>query len=968
MPGKRALFLHGIILAVVVLLLTVVKSSWKNSLTVLAQYPTETPTRTVTPLPSATPTNWIVYTPPDDAYVNADTPTTNYGGSANLRVRDNPPIVIDSYLKFVVTGLTRPVQSATVRLYVSDYSPEAGTIYQVSNNYQGTVTPWGEGGLTWDNAPVIGGTAISSGGVASIDTWVSFDVTTVINGNGTYSFAVTSDTIDAVWYNSSEAAANQPQLIIIEEPLPPITPTLTPTRTVTPTPTITPTLGVPDDEGTVKCTSDGSQVVNPLSCGPITSGTDELVVITVLERGSIRVNNISGLGLTYNRLIVQCAANGSQAIELWTAYGSPATGNISVNFSGSNYALVYVTKYSNVDPASPYENATGSNANGQESTNCTSGPSNEPSLNVSSTINNALIHVGTGTRNQIIDAADADYTLVISDINNTGVSGNYINSYLHKRIKAVSGPDTISHGINGSGIAAWVMAALVVRPIPPPPTPSPTFYQIYGYIYTEKNNDADDRSTAVSEGLLGGYQVNLTGDAEDITFSQGTEDSLYPANYVFTPLYDGIYEVRMPEVPANSVVFNPQNYTNPQKGIIIAGGPVIVDFPFVPITPTFSPGTPTPTKPGGGLPTHTPSPTPLSATPTNLPTPTSILTTPPESCQTLPTPELKSPPHELCTNSKPLFSAFVFDPNGDNVWARFTSNAYETFDAMGGIVAPAGDDSLWNPPSYVLNSTGGYWWTARTESSSCPASAEAPARLITMDFTPPPAPDPPVCTLISQNYVTGETTFQCSWNEVISNDGCGYTVSYHPYFWTSPPGGMPGGDYWDADWIGDQTSITVVTTDGVELYGIVEARDNLGNISLPSGIGGNFTAPRINYSFTPTPGGVTPSITPIPTVPATPTPGAWLQVRGGDVYQPIINQPVPAGEYFLDFMPTPADNPNSIGVIWSVSGGGNYGLGGSSPVEWEAIGTKSNAYSFTYYWETLKNKAKVVNNSIVGVK
>ncbi|OGG03345.1 hypothetical protein A2W14_01750 [Candidatus Gottesmanbacteria bacterium RBG_16_37_8] len=67
-------------------------------------------------------------------------------------------------------------------------------------------------------------------------------------------------------------------------------------------------------------------------------------------------------------------------------------------------------------------------------------------------------------------------------------------------------------------------------------------------------------------------------------------------------------------------------------------------------------------------------------------------------------------------------------------------------------------------------------------------------------------------------------------------------------------------------------------------------------------------------------------------------------------------------------MPTPLLNPNSAGVIWSLSGGGDYGFGGSSPVEWEAEGTRSNAYSFTYYWETLKNRAKAVNNSTVGAK
>ena len=261
------------------------------------------------------------------------------------------------------------------------------------------------------------------------------------------------------------------------------------------------------------------------------------------------------------------------------------------------------------------------------------------------------------------------------------------------------------------------------------------------------------------EGLLGGYVLNLTGDAVDSDTSQGTENPTYPANYLFDPLYDGIYQIWMPVIPTGSTLFNPQNYTNPQIAIVV-GGPVIVDFPFVTITPTYSPGTLTPTVPGGGFPTHTPSPTPLSASPTQLPTPTSLLPPPgstitpggslppgttitpggpgippgstitpggpgvppgstitpggdgvppgstitpggplppgttitpggPGGCYTLPTPQLNLPPHELCTNVKPLFSAFVSDPNGDNVWARFLSNSYEAFSDTGNFVNPS---------------------------------------------------------------------------------------------------------------------------------------------------------------------------------------------------------------------------------------------------------------------------------------
>src|SRR3989338_4482361 len=635
MLTKKALFLHAVVAVLVILILSAVKSAWNRfSLPVFAQYPTATPTRTPTrtttptrtPTATPTPTGWIVFAVPDDAHVYEGHKTNNYGNAVSLRARLDPPASYNIYLKFIVTGIVRSVQSAFVRLYVNDYSPDAGTIYSVSNNYNGTTTAWTEGGITWNNAPVITGTPLSSGGLASADTWIDFDVTEAITENGTYSFGIKSNSTNSVFYNSSEAVINHPELVIIEVPAPTSTPTRTPTATNTPTPSLSPTPGGPPvDSGTVGCSS-GTTNVTTFSCGPIIGGNN-LYVVTVIERGTMRVKTdgtgITGLGLTWTKRKEQCANNGSQAIELWTGYGNATDGSITVNYTASNYTVIFVTKYGNVDPTVQVENATSSNASGQESAVCSGGnPMDPTNLDVLTTANNSLIHVGAGTRNRIIETTSpAGYTQI--DSNTAGPAGDEIKSFIHNKSNATPFSETVSHDLNGT--AYYVMAALAIRPLAPPTptfTPTPTFFQTYGYLYTETDNDASDRSSAVSEGLLGGYQVNLSGDANNTTTSQSTTVTPYPANYQFSPLYNGIYNVYMPVVPTRSVLFNPQNYTNPQVAII-AGGPVTVDFPFITITPTYAAGVPTPTVPGGGFPTATPSPTPLSATPTYLPTPTS---------------------------------------------------------------------------------------------------------------------------------------------------------------------------------------------------------------------------------------------------------------------------------------------------------------------------------------------------------
>lgn len=180
-----------------------------------------------------------------DARVQDNTTTTNYGTSPTLRVRGVSSLN-NSYLKFVLAGLGAPVASAKLRLYVVDPGTVGGAIYSVSNNYLGTSAPWDELGLTWANAPAIGGAPLSTVGAAALNTWVEFDLAGAITGDGAYSFGINSTSSNAVYYNSREATGNWPQLVIQLANAPTATPTATPLPTATPTatpvsPTDTPT-------------------------------------------------------------------------------------------------------------------------------------------------------------------------------------------------------------------------------------------------------------------------------------------------------------------------------------------------------------------------------------------------------------------------------------------------------------------------------------------------------------------------------------------------------------------------------------------------------------------------------------------------------------------------------------------------------------------------------------------------------
>jgi uncharacterized protein YjiK len=182
-----------------------------------AATPTAPPTATPTAAPSATPTApagaTVTFSPSGDTFVRSDWPNSNYSASSDLRVVGSPSI-INTYLQFQVSGLSAAPRNAKVRLYVMDPSSSGGAIYAVSNNYAGTTTPWIESNLRYNNAPPISGAPLSAVGTVASGTWVEFDVTAAIDGNGLYSFAIASTVSNSVFYNATNAGTNTPQLVV----------------------------------------------------------------------------------------------------------------------------------------------------------------------------------------------------------------------------------------------------------------------------------------------------------------------------------------------------------------------------------------------------------------------------------------------------------------------------------------------------------------------------------------------------------------------------------------------------------------------------------------------------------------------------------------------------------------------------------------------------------------------------------
>ena len=127
-----------------------------------------------------------------------------------MRVRLDATGSYRTYLRFSVTGTGGSVSSATLRLFCTDASPDGGTVYPTSGD-------WEEATLNWGNQPAPSGPAIRDVGAVAAGAWVEIDLTGSIAGDGTFDFLIADGNTNSAYYSSREGA-NPPQLVVATGP------------------------------------------------------------------------------------------------------------------------------------------------------------------------------------------------------------------------------------------------------------------------------------------------------------------------------------------------------------------------------------------------------------------------------------------------------------------------------------------------------------------------------------------------------------------------------------------------------------------------------------------------------------------------------------------------------------------------------------------------------------------------------
>ena len=200
--------------------------------------PTSALTSTMTPTPTPTSSgSTLTFTPLADARVAESAPTTNYGTQTNLQADGDAGIQQNSYIRFNASGISGTILSVKLRVFCTTNGTTNGpAAYLADSNWIES----GTGGVTWNTRPALLSGVADNAGAFGTNAWVEYNVTSLVNGNGTYTFALVADSTDGVTFSSREGAT-PPQLVVQTQSGPVGTPTVTQTPTATATFTSTAT-------------------------------------------------------------------------------------------------------------------------------------------------------------------------------------------------------------------------------------------------------------------------------------------------------------------------------------------------------------------------------------------------------------------------------------------------------------------------------------------------------------------------------------------------------------------------------------------------------------------------------------------------------------------------------------------------------------------------------------------------------
>ena len=133
----------------------------------------------------------------------------------------------------------------------------------------------------------------------------------------------------------------------------------------------------------------------------LTGVSGNLYLAAISTRPRVAVNSISGLGLSWTRVDLQCAGRNQTGVELWMALGAPSgNGTVAASLAGTPYnAVIAVSRYAGVNPSSPIGSVISGNTNGLDGA-CSGGTDNRAyAFNLTTTASGSVVYSTAAMRN-----------------------------------------------------------------------------------------------------------------------------------------------------------------------------------------------------------------------------------------------------------------------------------------------------------------------------------------------------------------------------------------------------------------------------------------------------------------------------------------------------------------------------------------------------------------------------------------
>jgi hypothetical protein len=111
--------------------------------------------------------------------------------------------------------------------------------------------------------------------------------------------------------------------------------------------------------------STSSSSVSSPSISVSPGGGGNLYMASIATKPFTQVDSVSGLGLSWNKLIVQCSGRSQTGVSVWFAVGGNAAGTVTANLASTpSNAIIAVSVYNGVDTIEPIHQISAANTKG----------------------------------------------------------------------------------------------------------------------------------------------------------------------------------------------------------------------------------------------------------------------------------------------------------------------------------------------------------------------------------------------------------------------------------------------------------------------------------------------------------------------------------------------------------------------------------------------------------------------------